>query len=62
MYTVEPLPRELERYVREAHRMRSEYIASLLKKGIAAVYRVLRGRARRRVEREVPVGGSFARR
>ena len=48
-------PHPIDTYVREARRMRSEYLASLLKDGIGTVRRffrdVVRSRARSRVRR-----------
>lgn len=41
-------PREIDTYVREARRMRSDYLAALLKGGIGSVRRFFRGVVRSR--------------
>jgi hypothetical protein len=62
MYTDEQIHRDLERYLNEARRMRSEYLASLF--GTAFGY--LTGRLKAMVQRlrqsKMPGKGSFARR
>lgn len=61
MYTDEQVPRELERYLAEARRMRSEYIASLIRNAYAATKRAFR-RALRRLQRPKIAKEVFARR
>jgi hypothetical protein len=42
MYTDEQVPRELERYLQQARKMRSEYLAGLVRQGLGALSRALR--------------------
>lgn len=57
MYSHSQLPPDLERYVQQARRMRSEYLAGLLRRGFAAL-----ARAARRVARGAAAAKPVARR
>jgi hypothetical protein len=62
MYPDDQIPRELEDYGRQARKMRSEYLARLLRKGFDALSRALRRAARRQTRRELSAKGTFAQR
>jgi hypothetical protein len=62
MYTDDQIPRELEHYMQRARRMRSQYIAGLLRKGFAALSRAVRKAARRETRAESSAKHTFAER
>lgn len=59
MYTDHQIPRELEHYLREARKMRSQYIGGLLRKGFDALSRTLRRTMR---QARISAKGTFAQR
>lgn len=58
MYTDEQIPRELERYMAQARRMRSEYLAGLFRRGFAALARAVRNMGRTRTVRKPVMKGT----
>jgi len=60
MYTDEQIPRDLEHYMRQARKMRSEYLATLLRDAFAAVRRSLRVTVRTRSGKELPAGAALS--
>jgi len=62
VYTDDQTPRELEHYVERARRMRAEYLARLLRKGLVALSRAVRKAARRGTRAESSAKHTFAER
>jgi hypothetical protein len=62
VYTNDQIPRELEHYVERARRMRAEYLAGLLRKGLVALSRAVRKAARRETRAESSAKHTFAER